>query len=179
MISRIPAIETVRLLLRPFTIENAPAVHGLLAEPEISETTLNVSYPYPEGAAEAWISSHEQQAEDDQAFHWAIVRNGDDLLIGAIGLGLDQRHARGSLGYWLGVPFWNLGYMSEAALAVTRHALESLSLHRVESSCFPRNSPSAKVMTNAGLTYEGTLKGYVRKGEVFEDLAMYALVAPN
>jgi len=69
--------------------------------------------------------------------------------------------------------------MSEAATAVARRAFEVLALHRVESSCFPRNIASARVMAKAGLTYEGTLKEYVRKGEVFEDLAMYARVAPG
>jgi len=78
----IPVIVTPRLLLRPFAIEDAPVVDDLLATPEVSETTLNVAYPYPEGAAVAWISSHDQQARDDLGLSWAIVRKGDDLPIG-------------------------------------------------------------------------------------------------
>lgn len=177
--SHIPTIETARLRLRPFTFEDAPAVHELLATPEISETTLNVAHPYPEGAAEAWIAGHGDHARDGVVLNWAIVRVEDDVLMGTIGLGLSERHARGGLGYWLGVSFWNRGYMSEAAVAVTRHGFEALSLHRVEALCLPRNVASARVMEHAGLVYEGTLKGYVRKGEVFEDLAMYARVRPG
>jgi len=32
------------------------------------------------------------------------------------------------------------------------------------------------VMEKAGMQYEGVLRGYVRKGEIFEDVAMYAVV---
>lgn len=177
--SHIPTIETARLRLRPFTIEDASAVHELLARPEISETTLNVAFPYPEGAAESWIAGHEDHARDGVVLNWAIVRKADEVLIGTIGLGMSERHARGGLGYWLGVSFWNQGYMSEAAMAVTRHGFEELSLHRLEALCLPRNIASARVMELAGLVYEGTLKGYVRKGDVFEDLAMYARVASD
>ncbi|MEJ7900773.1 MAG: GNAT family N-acetyltransferase [Thermomicrobiales bacterium] len=174
----IPGIETERLELRPFTIDDAPQVHRLLAPPDVARTTLNLPYPYPPGAAETWIATHAEQACVGDNLHWAIARKQDDVLMGAIRLGIAVRHARGSLGYWLGVPFWNQGYMSEAALAVTNHALGTLSLHRVEAMCFPRNTASSRVMEKAGLQFEGVLWGYFRKGEVFEDVAIYARVVP-
>lgn len=172
----IPVIETERLVLRPFTIEDAPQVHRLMSPPDIAKTTLNLPYPYPDGAAKAWIATHAEQARSGGSLHWAIARKHDDVLIGAISLGVVVKHARGSLGYWLGVPFWNHGYMSEAALAVADHAIETLSLHRVEAMCFPRNDASRRVMEKAGLSFEGVLTGYVRKAGIFEDVAMYARV---
>ncbi len=173
----IPVIETERLVLRPFTNQDAPQVHRHLASPDVAKTTLNLLYPYPPGAAETWIATHTEQARAGESLHWAIVRKDDDVLMGAIRLGIVAKYARGSLGYWLGVPFWNQGYMSEAATAVTIHALDTLSLHRVEAMCFPRNVASSRVMEKAGLQFEGVLRGYFRKGDVFEDVAMHARVA--
>jgi ribosomal-protein-alanine N-acetyltransferase len=66
--------------------------------------------------------------------------------------------------------------MTEAAVAVTKHGFEALNLHRVEAMVLPRNGASIRVVEKAGLAYEGTLRGYVRKGTVFEDVAIYGQV---
>jgi RimJ/RimL family protein N-acetyltransferase len=174
-----PVLATSRLILRPFTLDDAPTVQALLASPEISETTQNISYPYPDGAAAQWISGHQAAAEAGFSLSWAVVRETDSTLMGTIALGLNRQNQRGTLGYWLGVPYWNHGYMSEAATAVTEWAFEALHLNRVEAMCLPRNPASARVMEKAGLKYEGILRGYIRKDEHFEDLAIYARLASD
>jgi len=42
-----------------------------------------------------------------------------------------------------------------------------------------RTVGSARVMEKAGLRYEGVLRGYLHKGDHFEDVAMYALLRPE
>jgi RimJ/RimL family protein N-acetyltransferase len=166
-------------VLRAFTTADAPAVHALLSTPEISDTTLMIAYPYPEGAAESWIASHQEALDTGTDLTWAVTSRADGTLMGAIGLHVDQAHARGSMGYWLGIPYWNQRYMSEAATAVTNWALDTLGLHRVEAQCFTRNAASARVMEHAGLRYEGTMKGHVLKNGRFEDIAIYARLAAS
>ena len=175
----LPTLTTPRLVLRAFTIADAPMVHAFLSTPEISETTLMIAYPYPERAAESWIRSHQEALDKGDSLTWAVTSQADGMLMGAIGLHVDQAHARGSMGYWLGVPYWNQGYMSEAATAVTEWALGSLGLHRVEAQCFTRNQASARVMQHAGLRYEGTMVESVRKNDRFEDIAIYARLASS
>ncbi len=172
----IPTLTTERLILRPFTMEDAPQVQALAGAAEVAATTLNLPYPYPEGAAVAWIDTHAAAAAEGIAVTWAIVRAADVLLIGAIVLGVVPRHARGELGYWLGVPYWNHGYTSEAARRVTMFGLVDRGLHRIQSMCYPHNCASARVMEKAGLRYEGLLREYIRKGATFEDVLMYGLV---
>lgn len=176
MSSSIPIRSTERLLLRPFMLADAPTVQELAGAPEVAATTLNMPHPYPEGAAEAWIGTHEQNAADGRGYTWAIVRASDGVLMGALSMMLTPAHGRAELGYWLGVPYWGQGYMTEAARSVVLFGLESLGLHRVGAGCFPRNRASSRVMEKAGMTYEGTLRGYVRKGEAFEAVAMYAIL---
>lgn len=174
-----PVLATPRLILRPYALDDAPVVEALLATPEVSETTQNIPYPYPEGAAVQWIAGHRAAAEAGSSLAWAVVRESDLTLMGTISLGLDLRNHRGALGYWLGVPYWNQGYMSEAAAAVTAWAFQALRLNRVEALCLPRNPASARVMEKAGMTYEGILRGYIRKGDHFEDVALYARLATD
>ena len=172
----VPTLKTERLLLRPFELTDAASVQLLASAAEVAATTLELPHPYPEGAAEAWIATHVEAAMQGTGYTWAIVRSAGGVLLGAISLGIRAKHARGSLGYWLGLPYWNQGYMTEAARRVVTFGFEELRLHRIEASCFPRNVGSARVMQKAGLRYEGTLRGDVRKGDTFEDVAQYGLL---
>lgn len=179
MMVTIPTLTSERLTLRPFTIDDAGRIRELLDTPEIADTTLNVPYPYPDGAAEGWIGTHARAAADGTGWTWAITRRSDGVLMGAIGIGVVMEHRRGTLGYWLGVPFWRQGYMSEAARTVVTFGFETLDLHRIEAACLTRNPASARVMEKAGLMYESTARDFVVKHGVFEDIATYALLSED
>lgn len=126
-----PTLETSRLLLRPFSLTDAPAVKALAGAEEVAWTTLNVPHPYEDGMAEDWIRSHAPGwAADEQAAFAMLDRDGDEL-VGAISLLIMRAHERAELGYWVGVPYWNRGYATEAARAVLRFGFEELGLHRI------------------------------------------------
>ncbi|MDB5077133.1 MAG: family N-acetyltransferase, partial [Chloroflexi bacterium] len=163
-------------MLRPFTTEDAAPVQTLAGVAAVAATTLNLPHPYPDGAAAAWISTHPAAVAEGKAYTWAIVRAEDALLLGALTLAVERHHARGELGYWLGVPYWNRGYTTEAVRRVLVFGFHELRLHRIESTCFPRNRASSRVLEKAGLRYEGLLRGYVRKDAKFEDVALYAAI---
>ena len=179
MSTQIPTLHTARLALRPFAPADATDVQRLAGAAEVAATTLNLPHPYLDGMAETWIAGHEERATRGIGFTWAIVRRADDVLLGAITLGLQSRHKRGSLGYWLGVPYWNQGYTTEAAHRVTTYGFAERDLHRIEAGCFPRNRGSSRVMEKIGMRYEGVLRGYLRKGETMEDMAMFAVLRPE
>jgi [ribosomal protein S5]-alanine N-acetyltransferase len=172
----IPILETERLRLRPFTLDDAPDVRVLAGAPEVAATTLHIPHPYPAGAAEEWIGTHTEAAARGDGFAWAIERAEDRALLGGISLAVAAAHYRAEMGYWLGVPFWNQGSTTEAARRVVECGFKEFGLHRIQATCLPRNPASARVMQKAGMSYEGLLRGYVRKGDVFEDLAMYAVL---
>ena len=171
----IPELSTERLLLRPFAMTDAPAVKVLAGAAEVAATTL-VPHPYPDGAAEAWIASHGELAARGERIDWAIERRADRVLLGVVGLGLVAPHRRGAIGYWLGTPFWNQGYATEACRRVVGFGFAELGLHRIEGPFFPRNAASARVLEKVGMRYEGTLRGHVLRGDAFEDVAMYAIL---
>ena len=171
-----PTLETVRLVLRPFTVADAPDVQRLAGEREVASTTLNIPHPYEAGMAEQWINTHHEVYKRGEGVSFAIVRRVDHVLIGAIGLRLQQSHARTELGYWIGIPFWRQGYCTEAAQAVVRYGFEVLGLHRIYATHITRNPASGRVMQKLGMTYEGCARQHVQKWGVFEDLAMYGIL---
>ncbi|HKB78454.1 MAG TPA: GNAT family protein, partial [Thermoanaerobaculia bacterium] len=75
-----------------------------------------------------------------------------------------------------GVPYWGLGYATEAAGAVVRFGFESLSLNRIFACHFVRNPASGRVLRKLGMQHEGTMRQHVRKWDEYVDLEYYAIL---
>src|SRR6476469_9769712 len=110
----IPALETQRLILDAFTFDDCPRVELLAGDEAVARTTLQIPHPYPAGSSRTWISTHAACYSDGEGVTFAI-RLKDRSLIGCVSLGVCSQHERAELGYWLGVEYWNHGYMTEAA----------------------------------------------------------------
>jgi [ribosomal protein S5]-alanine N-acetyltransferase len=168
-----PTLRTARLTLRPFTLDDAPAVQRLASAREVALNTLMVPHPYPEGAAEAWIGTHQDHFDRDRIVHFALD---DGEVIGAMALILKPDQDMGEIGYWTGVPFWNRGYTSEAAAEVVRYAFEERGLNRVFAAHFARNPASGKVLQKLGMQYEGTLRAHEKKWGEYMDVVFYGIL---
>ena len=118
-----PSLETARLLLRPFTLADAPTVERLAGAYEVAHTTQNIPHPYPAGAAEEWIATHPDNFSAGSMVTFAIILREQAELCGATSLRITQRQHHAELGYWLGVPYWNRGYTTEAAMALLSYGL--------------------------------------------------------
>jgi [ribosomal protein S5]-alanine N-acetyltransferase len=173
----LPTLETERLRLRAFTEADAPDVKALAGAREVASTTLNVPHPYEDGMAEAWIGTHAPGYAAGEQATFAVTLKDRDTLVGAIGLTVVPDHVRAELGYWIGVPYWNRGYASEAAVAMLRFGFDELQLNRIYAVHLVRNPASGRVMEKAGMEYEGTLRQHVQKWGAFEDIAFYGLTA--
>ena len=171
-----PTLTTARLVLRPFTFEDAPAVQQLAGAREVADTTLNIPHPYRDGVAEAWILTHRQLFRVGVLANFAVVLRGSEELIGAIGLRIEAVHGRAELGYWIGLPHWGKGFCTEAARAVLDYGFNVLGLMRIHASHLKRNPASGRVMQKLGMRREGRLRNHVRKNDVLEDLEIYAIL---
>ncbi len=174
----IPTLQIRRLTLRPFEVEDAPAVQALAGVPEVALTTQNIPYPYEDGMAEAWIATHSPNW-DSRKFLAVAISSESDGLVGAVSLHLEAEHRRGELGYWVAVPFWNRGYATEAAGALIEYGFTELDLNRIQARHMTRNPSSGRVMEKLGMKLEGIHRQHVvAHGEV-EDVAMYAILRSN
>ena len=170
--TEMPTLRTQRLVLRPFTLDDAPAVQQLASAYEVALNTLMIPHPYPPGAAEWWIGTHRADFDEDRMIHFAID---DGQVAGAMAL-VNKGDAIAEIGYWIGVPFWGRGYASEAARAVVRYGFEERGLHRVFAQHFTRNPASGRVLQNAGMIYEGTLRQAIKKWDEYVDVACYGIL---
>jgi RimJ/RimL family protein N-acetyltransferase len=172
----LPTLRTARLLLRPFERTDAAELQRLAGAWEVASTTLTIPHPYERAMAEDWIAAHRSASQRGEQVVVAITEAGDGALLGAIGLVLALAHERAELGYWIGVPYWNRGYCTEAAGEFLRFGFEELRLNKIYASHFVRNAASGRVLQKIGMLYEGRRLEHVKRWDRFEDLETYAML---
>jgi [ribosomal protein S5]-alanine N-acetyltransferase len=175
-VKRYPTLKSERLILRRFTLKDAPDVQRLAAEWEVARTLLSVPHPYEDGMAEEWISEHSSVFKRGEGVHLAVVLRERKELCGSIGLSINSRDANAELGYWIGVPYWGRGYATEAAREVVRYGFEQLGLHRIYAAHFGNNPASGRVLRKIGMAYEGTGREHHRRWGEYEDRVEYGLL---
>lgn len=149
----IPTLESKRIVLRAYQLSDVKNVQRLAGEKIIAEMTANIPHPYVEGMAEEWIAKHEFWFENREAIVFAIQRSETGELIGTISLNqIDDK--TGNLGYWLGVPYWGLGYCSEAAALIIEYGFYHYGLNLIYARHLPENPASGKVMIKNGFEYK-------------------------
>ena len=85
-----------------------------------------------------------------------------------------------AIGYVLAQQYWNKGYTTEAALAVTNWLLKQPDVYRVFATCDLENPASARVMEKVGMQCEEILRKYIIHPNISDeprDSYMYAIVS--
>ena len=82
-----------------------------------------------------------------------------DVAVGSIGLmvgaasNLDLPDNEAEIGYWIGVPFWGHGYITEAARGLVRHAFVDLGMEALWCGWFDGNEKSRRVGEKCGFRH--------------------------
>ncbi|MDM1294200.1 GNAT family N-acetyltransferase [Sphingobacterium sp. N143] len=168
-----PKLETERLILSAVTSEDIPQIVMYLQDKVFSDFTSNIPYPYRKEDAEYWLKLSREAFENHKGFTFAI-RSKDGKLMGAIGLH-DEGSDRAELGYWLGIPHWNKGYVTEAAKAVIDFGFRTLKFNKIFATYFPHNPASGKVMEKIGMEKEAVLKQHLKKDGKYYDIPLYSI----
>ncbi len=143
--------------------------------PQIARMTLNIPHPYQEKDAVAWINMANEGFEDKNHFVFAICKQADNLFMGGIGLRLNTRFNHAELGFWIGEPFWNNGYVTEATGKILEFGFERIRLHKIFATHFINNPASGKVMENNGMIKEGELVDHLKKEDEYLTVIQYRL----
>ncbi|MBD0257545.1 MAG: GNAT family N-acetyltransferase [Cytophagales bacterium] len=170
-----PEIETARLRLTELKAGDIPQIVQLAANPRISDYTLNLPFPYAEKDALYWLNLAHQGYTNGTHLIFAVRLKPENAFLGGIGLTLEPRFDRAEIGYWLGEPYWNQGYATEATGAIIRFGFGTLGLNKLTSSYLAQNPASGRVMQKSGMTREGELQEHVRKGNAYHTLILYGL----
>ena len=147
--------RTERLLLRPSWPEDAGELHQAIADEGIVRNLARAPWPYT--AEDAVRSATQEHDAHFPSFLMMLRTNGAPRLIGACGIG--NLNGEPELGYWIGRPYWGLGFATEASRAVVEIA-KTIGHKKLVASHFTDNPASGKVLRKLG--FQGTGKTALR-----------------
>jgi [ribosomal protein S5]-alanine N-acetyltransferase len=177
MVKQPPILETSRLLLRPFALQDAPTLAQLAGRREIADTTISIPHPYTEEQAQCWIADSADLYAQGKAIVFGMQLKEEGSLIGAVGLrDIDDEHSLAEMGFWVAVERWGQGYATEAARTALAYGFEQLGLNRIYAHHMVKNPASGRVLARIGMKQEALLRQRVRKWGVFEDVVLMVIL---
>jgi RimJ/RimL family protein N-acetyltransferase len=148
-------LETERLVLRPFTTDDAPFILTLLNEPSflryIGDKKVRTLEDARQYLLNGPIASYERNG-----FGLCLVELKDSqTAIGMCGLLKREELPDPDIGFAFLPDFWNKGFAFEAAAAVMNDARARLKLNRILAIVNPDNYASIKFLERLGLKFAG------------------------
>lgn len=165
-------IETDRLLLRTFTIDDAPLIYDLNLDPEVTRYTHDPVKDI-EHAKEILEKVILPQYVLYNHGRWAVHTKHDLEFIGWCGLKFRTELNEIDLGYRFKRPAWGKGFATEAAFACISYGFKKLKLERIVGRAEPANTGSCRVLVKCGMKYIGdqVIEGHpTRTYELFNPL---------
>ncbi|MBA3246802.1 MAG: GNAT family N-acetyltransferase [Pyrinomonadaceae bacterium] len=164
-------IETERLLLRPFTLDDLPAHLRMRVKEEVSRYLGGAALQTPQFVAERLQQYLECYRRHNFGVAAATEKSGGEMIgwgglqpleFGWNGLKPANEEASGEIevGYSFDTPYWGKGYATEMAAAWLRYGFEEIGLARIVAVASPGNKGSRHVMEKLGLSYETTEQHY-------------------
>ena len=174
-------IETERLILRPFRMEDAEDMYQNWANDD--EVTKYLTWPTHSSmdvsreVLQDWTSHYNEK----DYYQWAIVRKGErEAAIGSIAVvHLNDQIRMVHVGYCIGRNHWHQGIMCEALSAVIRFFFTEVGANRIEARHDVDNANSGRVMKKCGMIFEGTKKQADWNNQGICDVAEYAILAED
>ena len=174
--SRLPVLETQRLILRPLRMRDAQDLYAYARDPQVSRHVLWDAHKSV-WQSRQYLRDAIRQYRKGLPGSFAIALRDSGRMIGTIGfMWVNTDHASAEVGYSLARDCWNQGYATEALRAVLRFGFNTLRLNRIEAQHELDNPASGRVMEKCGMRCEGTLRQRVFNKGRFSDVRLYAIL---
>lgn len=152
-------IETRRLWLRWPQARDAAAIVRLAGEQAVAEMTARIPHPIePLGTDTFVIEARRANAEGESLTMALALRSAPTALIGIVSIHADPGASGPHLGYWLGVPHWGAGLMSEAAETLVNAYFAYAGGTELTSAAITSNGASRRVLEKCGFVRQGSAR---------------------
>lgn len=157
-----------RVRLRPIREDDAARAHHLVSDDAV---LANLAWEGPAGEGEMAETYRRLEGEwkSGESYCFAIERVNVSGLCGCIDARFPRHPRQADIGYWLGAPYWNRGYMTEAIRLVCHFSFEHLDAVRAYATVFDGNVGSRRALEKNGFSLDGTLRRHVFKRGEFLD----------
>ena len=172
-------IETERLILRPWRMEDAKDMYEYARDPAVGP---NAGWKPHETLEESREIVRIFSDTSGKNLILAIEEKASGKVIGSVGIEEDGRREKvdtaRSLGYVLAQSHWGRGLMTEAANAAIDYAFREMKVKLLSVDHYPNNDRSRRVIEKCGFHCDGRLRQATKlyNGEI-RDLCCYSMTA--
>lgn len=150
-------IETDRLIMRKFTLDDADAVFEFSTCEAVTEFTGDAGVVKTKADAKElikriWLAEYEAYGYA----RYALVYKADNKVIGFCGLKFETRINSTDIGYRLLPAYWGKGLATEAATATLEYAQRTLNIDHILGEAVDENIASNKLLKNVGFKFVKT-----------------------
>lgn len=161
-------------MLRPWETCDAPTFLSAYQDEEIRR--WHTRRPSSESRVREWFDAYRQDWEREKGGHWAVTRDGGEVL-GRIALGsVNFDEGMAGVGYWVLPTARGAGVASHALSALSAWALDGMGFHRLYLEHSTRNHASCRVATKSGYLPEGTKRSAGLHDDGWHDMHLHARV---
>lgn len=174
-----PVLGTPRLSLRRPVETDAADLLVMRSDPEVMQYI-----PRPLARTESdvldLITLLDGFIEKNERINWAIEWKATGRVVGMIGyVNIKPEHYRAEIGYSLSRVWQRRGIMREALAAVVAYGFGDLHLHTIEAIIDSENTPSGKLLEDAGFIQEACFREDFFYNGRFRNSIHYGLLRPD
>ncbi len=146
-------LETNRLILRTWGLEDAEAAFGIWGDAQVMRF---IGKPFESVEVARRALGNAIAAQERYGFClWAAVEKSGQKVIGCCGFHAYEEGSALELAYHFIPSSWGGGYATEAAAACVRYGFERLKTPKIVAFTRPGNAASDRVLEKVGMSYEG------------------------
>ncbi len=155
-------LETERLVLRPWTEDDAPSLYRYACDPAVGPVAGWPPHTSVENSREV-IRTILSAPET-----YAVVLKATGEPVGSVGImfgdgvhSATMEEGDAEIGYWIGVPYWGQGLIPEAVRCLLHRCFEELGVPAVWCGYYDGNTKSRRVMEKCGFVFHHTETGKI------------------
>ena len=162
-------VSTARLILRPFTLDDASAVLRFSSDPLVTKYTGDklATQNIKEAQAiirDVWLAGY----KIDGYARLAVVDKASGEVIGFCGLKYLPEYQMADIGYRFLPAYWGKGLGTESATAMMEYGFKTLKLEHIMGMAVRENIGSIKVLQKIGLKPAGSIVDLGIKVDLFK-----------
>lgn len=175
--SKIPTLETERLILRKMLVSDADDVYAYSCRDDVTEYLTWTPHQNLAYTAD-YLRYIGQRYSVGDYFNWAVVEKKSGRVIGSCGFTrFDFPNDAGEIGYVFNPDFGSQGYATEAAREVLRFGFVALKLHRIEAKYLKGNERSGLLLERLGMNFEGERREAMLVKGAYRTVGTYSMLA--
>jgi len=158
-------LETERLIIRPFNLDDAAAMYELNTDPDVLMYTGDKAFNSM-AEVEDLINNY-TQFEQYRIGRFTVLQKSDNEYVGWCGLNYNE-NGQVDLGYRFIKKYWGLGYATESAFANLNYGFVDLDLDEIIARADIHNIASINVMKKLGMQYVGRFEYNPHEAELYK-----------